>query len=232
MNKKATLFHWAIFGVLLGLGIFLYASNIGSVDVRAKGDWQTDFLMGNFLLAEKEILKTEILAKGVVKETTDDLALTGGFKQISPCGIFDTFNLLNKKQKYCFPDVEKNAIEIAEEKLDGFQLGFNKTVFFGKGKKKNISSTVGVYSYDHSFAVDMGYSFDEYPLLFSLAADLVVACRSETDLVTCLDSNKAEEWKYHSCTNERVPTGRMVPFCVSSTYLDDLKYYFALDFST
>ena len=72
MNKKGSLMHWTIFGIMIALGVFLFFSKTGQVDVGVKGEWATDFLVNNVLAAEKESLHIDGVAITTGRESAQE----------------------------------------------------------------------------------------------------------------------------------------------------------------
>ncbi len=250
MNKKATLIHWIILGVLIALGVFFLASKWSNVGIEVKGQWQLDFLEQNYLEAKKEQLKTVIIAKEIISEMALKLSSQGGFITDSPCGKSSDFNLWNKPGEYCFPDLQKNVAELADrkfkEKLHQKQFSefrFKNNFFLARGKDQSMISKVGTYQYNSDLALNFGYSFEEYDPLKSQAQSLVESCKNQKELFSCLDQQKQTYWHYSSCEKEQKPSSaeRTISFCIESPNLGKVKvgnnpkkivqYHLALDFT-
>jgi len=255
MNKKGAVMHWIMLGVLIAIAVFFIAAK-KPLTTEIKGEWSADFLKDNYLEAEKEILTEEIVLRNVGMEVAKELAENGGLSKdiISECETIDNINLWNSKDKWCLPNVSKNVNEeviiklktrIQEAKFS--EAGFNDSILFAKGEKKEITSKAGKYIYDTSAGVDLGYSFEEYEKLKSEAEKLVSICKNKKKLIECLENNKPTYWKLGSCEQgEEVytPNIRKIVFCVESPtnyYLvshvsfllvwELVKYKLALDFA-
>lgn len=253
MSKKAAVTHWILFGVLLALGIFFLASKTLYADLEVKGKWQMDFLNNDYFPAQKELLHEEIVARNVGFETAFELAENGGFREKSPCGVVEGASLWNKKEQWCLPDIFTTISTHVKEKLTPrlptiafSDISTSGKILRGLGDKRVVESNVGKYEFDQHFAVDLGYSFEEYIQLFQEAKELVLACQSENDLKSCLDTKKLTHWNYGPCGNKKDQylLGRKVLFCVVSPtkthlpYGNDIirslklvEYFFALDFT-
>lgn len=250
MNKKATLIHWIILGVLIALGVFFLTSKWSNVGIEVKGQWQLDFLEQNYLEAKKEQLKTVIIAKEIVSEIALELSSQGGFIADSPCGKLGEVQLWNQPGEYCFPDLSKNVAELADqkfkEKLPQKQFSnfkFKNNYLLADGKEEKILSPVGIYNYNSGFAVNLDYSFEEYSLLRSQAQNLVESCKNQKEFLSCLDQQKQAYWHYSSCEKEQKPSSaeRTIPFCIESPNLGKVslvnnskkivQYFLALDFT-
>ncbi len=250
MNKKATLIHWIILGVLIALGVFFLASKWSNVGIEVKGQWQLDFLEQNYLEAKKEQLKTEIVAKEIASKIALELSSQGGFIKDSSCGKIKDFNLWNKAEENCFPDIPKNVAELADQKFkeklpkkEFSDFKFKDNFFLATGKNQETVSKVGTYQYSSDLALNLGYSFEEYDLLKSQAQILINCCKNQKDLWPCLDQQKQTYWHYSSCEKEPKPSSeeRWVAFCIESPNLGKVKvgdnpkqvvqYFFSLDFT-
>lgn len=245
MNKKAAVMFWAIPIFVAALVLYLVLSDAFSLAAEPKGTWQLDFLNKNYLQAEKNLLLLDSTAKNIGQETALDLARNGGFLegQQSECGSVDGVNLWNIKEKFCFPDVEKNVKEKVGGKLklrikngNFEEIKYNGNILSAKGRMDTVKSTVGSYTFDTSFSVYLGYSFDEYSKLQEEGLRLVSSCRENENLKECLDNAKKDYWKYGSCEDEGFPEGKIVSFCVGSPglyYIDNeqVSYEIAFDFS-
>ena len=244
MNKKGAIMHWILFGVLLALGIFFMGSKAGFVSVQPTASWQLDFLQHNYLEAEKWILKTNIVARGVGTEIAQELAQHGGYKAAAPsdCGTIENINFWNKGEKNCFPDVSSAAVELAVAKLNQLSgktfssVGFKDTFFYGKSGKESIGTTDARYIFENSFYVNIGYSFSEYNQIKQEAQSLLAICTE--NVAACLKEKKPKHWHYLSCTNEpAIPAdAQEIVFCVESPgkykiHDEGVEYHFALDFS-
>ncbi|MBT6773932.1 hypothetical protein HOA91_01035 [Candidatus Woesearchaeota archaeon] len=240
MNKKGSLMHWTIFGIMVALGVFFFFSKTGQVDVGVKGEWSTDFLVNNVLAAEKESLSVDSVAIKTGREIAQELAENSGFPpgKSSDCATINSINLWNKEDKKCFPDTKVSLNEHGQKKLTEkipqnsyFNIEFKDTFFLADGDKKDIITPAGKYYYQTDFIVDLGYSFQEYDSLISTAINLLATCQNVNDLSTCLTANKLPNWKDTSCNTENFFAGREIGFCVISTSLNSVKYKFALDFT-
>lgn len=241
-SKSGEMFHWiVIIGLPLAFITFFLAGGV-KVQVESKGTWQFDFLYNNYLAAEKELLKTSIIGKQAGIETAQELAALGGNLPgiIPSCGELNGVTFWNKADTFCFPDIKKNVESLGKAKLNVAtgkifsKVGYENTVFYGIGGKETITTKYAHYTYDNSFSVDIGYSFDEYGQLFQEATTLVNQCRGKD--IECIKSNKLSHWHFESCAAEIVPTsGTEFSFCVdspSNTEIDGnkLEYKLALDF--
>jgi len=255
MNKKGTLVHWIILGLLVALGIFFLMSEKSKFGIDVKGEWQLDFLKENFLEAEKKLLQTDSIVKNIGTGFALDLAENGGFEEGtgSDCGEYNGINTWNKKNKWCFTyqNLSQMVVSMAGERLSEklpqnfSEININGFFLTGKGKQDNIVTKNARYSYDTSFAVNLGYSFEEYALLEQEAHRLVTNCQNEKELKDCLDQLKLNYWKYSSCDAEEESYSeslRKVLFCVVSPNLAYLpvggsseqkliNYKLALDFT-
>ncbi|MEK6951142.1 MAG: hypothetical protein AABX13_05460, partial [Nanoarchaeota archaeon] len=213
MNKRGTLIHWIIFGVLAALGLFFVLTANANFGTGPKGQWHLTFLTENYLVAEKESLKLNLQAKALGQEIAQELAINGGFKVGSECGVVDGVPLWNFEEKWCLPKPEKGVKELFLEKKRtgglhlelqeieevGIQNNDYSSLFFGKdgkGVQKTIKSSVGTYSYPITFSIDLGYSFEEYQDLLKEAAALVQDCRNKKSLPECIaEKAPANRWK-------------------------------------
>lgn len=255
MNKKAALIHWTLLGVLLALAIFFAVSKVGQLGVEKKGQWSFDFLEKSYLPLQEKMLEEEMVMKNLATNAAWKLTEKGGFNGESPCGTQYGFNLWNKEEQWCFPQpnetaatlvLEKATSKLPERKLE--KAYFKEMALFWEAPVLSITSAGGIYSLKGPFAVDLGYSFEDYVFLEEEAKRLVATCAGESNVLSCLDVQKKEYWQYGSCSEEGkkiVQEGRIVLFCVKSPklyslpvgeeYLREKKlvtYNFALDFTS
>lgn len=243
MNKRGAILHWILFGVLLALGIFLFADKTGFVSTEPVASWQLDFLTYNYLEAEKQILKTSSIAQPIGSSIALQLAGGGGFAHPSACGQIEGINVWNTKDQTCFPDEITAAQELATATLTTqmpgkkfSSLGFASTFFYGKGEKETIRTPYARYTFDNSFYVDIGYYFDEYYQIKQEAQSLLVWCKGE-NAAACVTEKKPAHWHYQSCDADvPIPEGTTeMVFCVQSPVKakvngELVRYHFGLDF--
>lgn len=244
MNKKGTLIHWIIFGVLAALGLFIASTtNINLKTTGIKGEWQLQFLKENYLAAEKEELRLNLLAKELGRTIAQELAFNGGFKTSSDCGIVDGIPLWNFEERWCVVEPDRNVkASFLEKKRSGIPMEMqdieevgidnsgdsdaadnsdDSSVFFGKGVQKTVKGAVGTYTYPITFSISLGYSFTEYTDLQNEARNLVQNCRNKKELLGCLatwaQQTANPRWNLGLC-GERLTTvtKRTLPFCVES----------------
>lgn len=250
MNKKGALFHWLIFGILAALGFFLllsYQPGLG----EPKGSWQLNFLTNYFFAAENDLLKIEQFAKYAAWQTALELGEKGGFNRAGPCGYLEGSPLWNQLTDWgrCLPRLPEEASLLVQEKLksflpeNNFKITFSGDNLIGRGEKKSLLSSEPSYikyTYDTSFRVALGYSFDEYEKVKEEAQSLVLKCRPDKNLKKCLEKEKPSNWKFKDCLGEKYQEEeRKVPFCVESPNkvydvemnLKPVRYKLALDFT-
>ncbi len=238
MNKKGTVIHWIVFGIVLAVGLFFSLFIKFDTGGKIKGEWQMDFLQNNVLPTEAKLAGIDAAARKVAVKTAKELALDGGFKEASPCGQFNKVNRWNVVDRWCLPEVEQNFISMAEEKLSGV-LPILKSLKIkvaggrlrGEAEKVVVLSKDAKYVYDPSFVVDIGSSLQEYQKVQREARSLVDGCRNRRDLATCV-REKEEHWKYISCTDEQpIPNEQgLLSFCVESGS-KGIGYNITLDFT-
>ncbi len=248
--------HWIIFGVLAAFGLFIASTaNVNLKTTGIKGEWQLQFLKENYLAAEKEELRLNLLSKELGREIARELAINGGFKIGSGCGVTDGGTpLWNFQERWCSVEPEENVKALfLEKKRSGIPMEIqdieevgivevdDSSVFFGKGVQKIVKSAIGTYTYPLTFSIDLGYSFAEYTDLQKEAIALVQNCRNKKDLLGCLaawaQQTANPRWNLGLC-GERLTTitKRTLPFCVESprgTVFGGvpLQYQIGLDFT-
>lgn len=243
MNKKGVVIHFVLLGLLIALGTaILY---LGDWGLEPKGQWQLDFLKNNYLEAEKELFKNDIIIKQIGLEAAKELAANGGYISgtESSCGKFESVQIWFKEGEWCFPGIKDAMTILVKSKLNQrmpnnrySEVDFNGPFLTGKGEKGVVSRELATYTFDTSFSVYLGYSFEEYQKLQEEGLRLVASCRGKENLEECLDNAKQNYWKYGSCESEEFPDSKIVPFCVSSPglyYINDelVTYGAAFDFS-
>ncbi len=257
MNKKGDLIHWIFFAFLIAVGIFFAFNSSNILQFQPKAEWHFDFLKNNYLPAQKDMLKNDILARQIIIDTAKDLAQKGGFEEgISslPCGELNGYPYWNKQDKFCFPKVDNLAINLIKVKLkestknDYGDIKFNKNMIIVEGKPKTIKTKAASYIYDTSFAMDISYDFDEYYSLHANARN-ILQCRGEADIKKCIGDKQLKNWYFNGevkktslggSSKTKTPCGALkdIPagetqlvFCVVSAYNENIKYNLALDLS-
>ncbi len=236
MNQKGTILHWILFAAVIGITLFfiLFSS---TTTLGKQAEWQLEFLDQNYVPAEEKRISEETKARQIGREVVFFLAEHGGFKEKSPCGEVGGVSVWGKG---CWPQVEENAAKLAEERMEKYSnFKFEKNQFSASGKKDEISTPKGKYSFDTSFHVDLGYSFEEYETIYRESLLLLEDCRDQRDLPACVQENKAGTWELGDCTGKSAE-GRVLPFCVASPRQTKIysregkpvlvKYQLALDF--
>lgn len=249
-SKKGMIMHWMVFFVFAAFLTFVALSSKSHITTKVSGEWQTQFLRENYLKAETDLLEIDALALKAGYSAIFETAGNGGYgeEKVSECGEVDGIALWNKKDQWCVPDGVSRA-EILVEEMFGeetlSEVHFSSGFLKGKGEKKEIVSEVGSYSYERSFSVRVGYSFEEYEQVGKQALRLINHCKGADDLGLCIEREKQKGWNVGLCSDDlSLNTGRVVVFCVDSpeeTYLPKgegrerkrelVRYQFALDFT-
>ena len=246
-DKKGLILHLVLLGLLMGIGIVFLLGGFFNFGGDVKGQWQLDFLKNNYLEAQKELLKDDVIIKQVGLETARELAANGGYLpgEESNCGKEGDAQVWFKEGKSCFQGVKDAVAELAKKKLDqkmpgyGYSdINFNGPFLSGKGKKGEIGTELATYTFDTDFSVYLGYSFDDYRKIQEEGLRLVSACHGEEKLKECLDKTKFDYWSYGSCGSEKFPdsNSKIIKFCVTSPGLyyignELASYQVAFDFS-
>ncbi|MBR9683403.1 hypothetical protein GOV03_02585 [Candidatus Woesearchaeota archaeon] len=254
MNKKGSLFHWIIFGIVAALGLFVLLTT----DIKVKsleGEWQFNFLETYYLNAEADLLKTDQEIKSLGWEAMLELGETGGSISEGKCGKVEGYNLWSTADDWCWPDMENNFLAKVKSKLkqklpgrsySGIQIDGEDLV--GDGEERSIvSSSFNIpfldyvkYTYDTSFRVPLGFDLkQEYKGLRAEATKLMDKCEGH-GLEECVTEKKDKSWKFKDCAEEYVEERSKVLFCVESKHkvwskegtLVPIKYKFALDFTS
>ncbi len=244
MNTKGTFFHWAVFGIIGAIGAFFILSSSFVQMHSLIGPWQLD-VINTIHRSELDLLLFDLQARQVGWDIALDLASKGGFNGDSPCGVSGGINHWNNPREWCLPQIEEevetsfttrflvqgvslNHLTVEQSRVSA--LAGEKTILQRDPYYRN-------YTYDYSFTVNLGYSFDEYTVLFGEARKMVDFCRDAVDLPTCVVSQKPVHWHYQSCDQPETSfSGRIVSFCVESPTAQILlnqpvRYRLALDFT-
>jgi len=108
-----------------------------------------------------------------------------------------------------------------------------------KGSILEVTAPNASYSYSTGFAVDLGYSWEEYSQLFRQAEILVNNCQQQDELKKCVNGKKPATWQVCGEDLVDIPAKTLI-FCVDSQSqgfysskgdLVKVKYQFGLDFS-
>jgi len=237
--------HLVLLGLLIGMGTVFLLGGLFNLGGDVKGQWQLDFLKNNYLEAEKELLKNDIIIKQVGIETAKELAANGGYLPgtESSCGKKGDVQIWFKEGRWCFLGIKGIVADLVKIKLNQkmpankySDISFNGPFLTGKGEKVAISRELATYIFDTSFSVYLGYSFEEYEKIQEEGLRLVSSCHGQENLKECLDNAKLNYWKYGSCDNEEFSDSKMIPFCISSPSLyyinnEIVSYGVAFDFS-
>ena len=229
MNKKGTVLHWIIFGILVALAVFFVMSKTGIIKQEPKAYWSLHFLKNNYLEAEKILLSYESIERIIAKDTIQELAQNGGLQktEISNCGTLQNINLWNNNNQWCMPDAPKNFSTSATAQLNTklpqlkfTNLQFNKNTFSAKAPKQPLHTLLlkqhnfpsdQTYFYDPSFAIELSYSLDEYTQLQSEAKLLVEKCRNTQEFLTCIEQAKPTHWHPGFCDQTKNPKKQSNP---------------------
>jgi hypothetical protein len=247
MNKKGTILHYIILGVLASLAIVLIVDVASDIGKMSKGEWHTNFLKEQYIPARIDTLKMEIIGRDVGFEVAKELAITSGFIDNSQCGTSNGVNLFNKKNQWCVPEIDDNLEKLAISKLTErvndrsfMSVKYKDTILIGDAGKITTTKNLSSYSYNAGFVVDLEYSFDEYLSLIKKGRILVETCRDEIDFINCVGNVTNMNWDYENCDEANVDmNSRKVTFCVNSPknyniYIGGemkvVQYIFALDF--
>lgn len=219
-NKKGTLLFLVVPGLIIALGILFLSTTYAESAKIVKGGWQMDFLNNNYLAAQEELLKADLLAKMKSKAVLQKLAEQGGFLTDSTCGKIEGINLLNHQEQWCLPPYYQNAEEkLGEEFLEFMNVKLVDGFLSGSAGEKKTETDLAVYYYSLVFKIDLGNFLDKYANLNLEAEKLVEECRNRKGLKSCLDNTKLKGWHYGSCTQESFPSGRKIPFCMGGIKL-------------
>lgn len=257
MNTKATLFHWILFGILAAFGVFFVVFHMSDT-LPAQGIWQTNFLQNTYFKGEEELLRTEHTVRWKSWETVLWVTSLGGVEQATSCGPVQLFPFWNKKEQWCLPKPTETFVNKVSSYLAAQfpQQGFSHvhvrgTSVVAQGKPAEIISQLGNferYSYDTSFAVDIGYDFAEYTQIIKEAQQLVTQCAGKKLVDECITVFRTTHtyWDSNLCamdTLSPLPEPiRQRKFCVESPSKIKLYdpqgtpqpvlYMFSLDFTT
>lgn len=254
MNKRASIFHWIIFGVLAAFGIFF----ILSFDIQItqpKGVWQLSYIHA-YEEAEKSLLVQDNAINNIAESARQD-TMKKAFDADIGCGKMDNFVLWNNKGNLCNPPLEQKFPEkLKQELLTQLNLNYQITLKEGyahgeTAERKLITSIPDIaaknklatlfdgrlfltdpfylrYEYNPGFRAKV--SFAEFYELQSTVQKLILDCRKVEELKACLDTRKPAFFSYSNCAQPSFDEKeRKVPFCVN--YLGN-QFLFGLDFST
>ena len=246
MNKKGTLIHWILFGIIGAIGLFLYYSGTFESSNTPLGSWQLEMVNSFLHKSELDLMKLDLSARETGWKVVLELAGRGGFLGTSLCGVENGVNRWNVVDKWCLPEEKGNMKHLFfqllpnPEKRVFSELTIDGERIMASGRTRTLKSTdfyLRQYTYDYSFNVNLQYSFDEYAQLAAEARRMVDTCRKEEELQKCLNKVKATHWHYTSCDTQTVPQQtRIWPFCVKSPNNVEVngkvvEYHLALDFT-
>ena len=253
MDKKAALFHWLFFGVLIALTIFfinINTSELGSDQVR--GAWHIGTIWAFQDLQIKQ-LEQDNEIREIAYQTRVNLPIPEYFgcgtitdKKIPLlndgarwCNVFlqniflDNFkiNLGDLYEKYSDILLSEEYVigvakELQKEEQDKLSIpmgGMNRHIFLVPPFRRELS-------YNPSFRINLGTKLDEFQQFQIKASPLLGACRGNEDLRVCINNyDLPESWhRFHDCYNDIEPQDNKVSFCVG---INGQLYNFALDFN-
>jgi len=184
MNKKGALFHWIIFGVIIGFAIFAFGIIDPEIDTKLKGDWQVYFLETLYYPAQKVELQYSAQQADAVRLFKEGIDSKGGFKETSPCGE----NYWNTFSEWCAPQIKDYFSEQFKEgkwNENKFTISLAEPI-----KNKNKEDW---YEYNQIYTTDLSAYFNQYASLFSQSQQLVQQCNNHLKLKECLDE---KGWEY------------------------------------
>ncbi|PIN76698.1 hypothetical protein COV17_01390 [Candidatus Woesearchaeota archaeon CG10_big_fil_rev_8_21_14_0_10_36_11] len=250
INKKGAFFHWALLGIIGAIAVFFILSDSITLSQKIPGEWSFDFLYGAFYASETKLLEYDSTTRQTARDSAVALAEKGGFSTKTPCGIQNDIVLWHKGDEWCIPDASTNFVSLFHS---AFVIAFGNDVHEITVKEKILSGKSDVlkldtmpfhtnapreykhtYSREYAFTIDTGYDLAEYSTIYQEAQSLVTACGASPNLLSCLSQNMGLQWRDETCiTKNYFPTlgTRILPFCVISPSVFDIKYKFALDFT-
>lgn len=245
MNARGAILHWAVFGILAILGLFIAVLSPLQPSQEKTGEWQLGIIYDLFYKSQINLLELDLFVRNETWSIALELAQKGGFAGTSPCGRYQGINKWNAQGTPCFPSPESSVESELKRRLEDKTGRFFPTITLQDqqiaGNSDDVKSISGtdIYTYKYRFNVNLDYSFTaEYNQLTSEAGHLLAACRSETDLNICVQQKKKAHWHPFSCTGTAsIPAGqRIVSFCVQSpnNYTvggEPAQYSLALDFT-
>jgi len=168
MNKKGTILHWIVFGLLAAIGLFFLLSVKATINLD-KGANQLEFL--EFYQEVKVVqLHFDELMQGLAVDSVLELADQGGFFENSTCGKLDDYQLWNLRDQYCYPGGQEDYyllfnknLEINKESLftnNSFFLEKNYTYYNYRNilVAKRVTVTVPEVSYNEYQYFDKTFS--------------------------------------------------------------------------
>ena len=244
MNKKASLIHWTLFGILAAAGMFAVLQADIDTGQHVKGGWAMGFYDG-VLEAERELIILEQDARVAATQVSKKIGAVALASDLG-CGQYKGFALLNSKKNFCNIDLSefneqfKNKIKplgdyeiksengyVAGKSLKNKEVKTNPTSIIWLSTDQSrmlIRQFKFTYFYAPSFRIPLGGFASDFKEIKQQAQVLVNSCRDVKDLKSCLNSQLLE-WKFGRCGNENYgEINRVLTFCSE-------PYTFALDFA-
>lgn len=249
MNKKGLFFHWIIlFALISSLILVIFLLPKGEIIGKKS-------LAFNYLLTQEEYFNIFIKenAEQAARDSIKELALNGGFLDISPCGQFSKINLWNKKEQNCFPtDFKNDFSQLFNQKINNLIKHFPKRfsqgeyeilvkvpqikynlIFAGDSLSGLTSQRVELglmegdqYLASYYFTPSFSISFNPYfedYLYLKNMAILLLQCNN----FSCINETRKQNNLEFCFLPEDFNQTKQIAFCLTKIY----DYQFALDFS-
>ena len=196
--------------------------------------------------AQKYLLYLDQSAKLSAQQSVYELADNGGFAITSPCGDYLEYPIWKTKDKDCYPSDYKTQfkakfssrlnqlmqnkeiiqktdtfIPIIPEDIN-YEFFIDESQIVGipdKEIKIGISFSglkLAEYEPVPSFNIKTDFNIDEFAEIIDQAAVLAEACSQNSDLTSCIETNKPENWQTGSCQGNKTTKDRNQRFCVKS----------------
>lgn len=259
-SKKASLFHWTVFAIMAALAFFVHSVSEG---MDPPGGWHVSFMEFSQQV-ESEFLYLDKVAMYSANNFLLDSSKKFGFFQASSCGDIQGYYLLNSGLSFCRPDIieaEELDLDLSEFKnvepsVNTNLLEKEYTTKFATSRIIGFSDEEVIFSKRYyfkeyffgykikpSFSIEFGFDVkQEYIDIWNQANDLLIECRGDSSLQSCINSNKPSNWHFSSCPGGSfIESNQKVPFCIGSPsgkkLFDpdlgqkvDLNYHLALHF--
>lgn len=108
-NKKATVIHWILFGIVAIAGIYLVMRIDLSSQLGVKGAWQVSFVHAT-QESEKDLLLLDQTAREVVEQSLQEFS-GEVFQNDLGCGVYQEAVLWNNKSGFCSLKLDEKVAE-------------------------------------------------------------------------------------------------------------------------
>src|SRR3989344_3774318 len=235
MNRKGSIMHWMVFGILAAIGLFIILTNGLAVSQQKVGPRELVFYYDGFITSQLNQIDWENAGKEVFLQSVQEISANGGFPIESSNHEGIEKNVWNKDGQWTNINLAENVKTnfdlklrswLNEENLEYTAQGikanykptsldnidFKDTSLVVKSKSKislnKVQNNEQYYAYDSSFVLPAEEFFTFFSKTQQEAVKLVDKCSPENSLADCLKKEMPANWDYGSCTSKETAANK------------------------